>query len=435
MHREVRGIRRKFVAPSGGVAVAVIVLCAGILLGDSAAQKAGAKIETSPPVAQSSAGADAPDFSQAKPADPLNSIAFDRFYNLDYDRAIQAFQKVLDRHPDNAFAVNHLLTAVMYRELYRMGVLDPGDYADDSFLDTPHRAADPKAVAQIKSLVARAEDLEDARLKANPNDVDALYARGITRAQFATYTALVERAWISALRNAVGARKDHERVLELDPKYEDAKLVVGVHNYVMGSLPTALKMASSLVGLSGSREKGYQYLQDVARSHGENSTDARIALVLFLRRDHRYQEALETLRGLLPQYPQNVILALEEGTLLRSLHRDAEAEATYRKIWQAGRSGSYGGSHYEFAALYLGDLLRAEKDYAGAAAAYELVSEVPKGDPEVLQKANLGAGEMYDLERKRDLAVRKYETVIAANSSSRPADTARKRLKEPYRVD
>jgi hypothetical protein len=376
-----------------------------------------------------------PDFSQIRPIDSLNSSAFEHFYNLDYDRSIQAFQKVLDRHPDDPFAVNHLLTAVLYREMYRMGLLDPGDYADDSFLDAPHRPADPKAVAQIKALVEKAEDLEEARLKTNPNDIDALYARGITRAQFATYTGLVERAWISALRNAVGARKDHERVLELDPSYIDAKLVVGVHNYVLGSLPTALKVATSLVGLSGSREKGYQYLQEVAQSHGENSTDARIALVLFLRRDQRYQQALDTLRGLLPEYPQNVILALEEGSLLRSVHRDAEAEATYRKIWQSGKAGNFGSSHYELAALYLGDLLRYEKDYAGAAAAYELVSEVTKPDPEVLQKANLGAGEMYDLVRKRDLAVKKYDAVIATNSSSRPADTARKRLKDPYRVD
>ena len=377
----------------------------------------------------------APDFSQARPLDSLNATAFERVYNLDYDHAVQGFQKILERHPDDPFAVNHLLAAVMYREMYRMGLLDPGDFADDSFLEAAHKPADPKAVAQIKALVERASTLEDQRLKANPNDVDALYARGITRAQFATYTGLVERAWISALRNALGARKDHERVLELSPGYVDAKLVVGVHNYVMGSLPTGLKIATSLVGLTGSREKGFQYLEEVAQSHGENSTDARIALVLFLRRDQRYAEALEMLRGLLPQYPQNVLLALEEGSLLRSLHRDGEAEAVYRKIWQSGRSGAFGGSHYELAALYLGDLLRAEKDYAGAAAAYEMVNEIAKPDAEVLQKANLGAGEMYDLVRKRDLAVKKYDAVIAANSSSRPADTARKRLREPYRVD
>src|SRR5271156_7220619 len=53
--------------------------------------------------------------------DPLVDAAFDHFYNLDYDRAIQEFEKVLDRHPNDAFAVNHLLATILMRELYTMG--------------------------------------------------------------------------------------------------------------------------------------------------------------------------------------------------------------------------------------------------------------------------------------------------------------------------
>jgi len=370
-----------------------------------------------------------------RPADPLNATAFDRFYNLDYDRAVPDFQRVLDRHPDDPFAVNHLLSAIMFRELYRMGAMNTGEYANDSFIGLAHRPADPKIKAQIKSLADRAEKLEEDRLKANPRDVDALYARGITRAQFATYTALIERAWFSALRNAVGARHDHERVLELDPHYIDAKLVVGAHNYVMGSLPWGVKVAVSLVGLSGSKDKGIEYLYEVGRSNGENNVDARIALLLFLRREHRYGDALALLRGLIAEYPQNVLFALEEGTLLRALNQNQEAAAVYRRIWQAGRDGKYPGLHYELAALHWGDLLRSEKDYVGAGAAYELVAQAPAPDPETLQKANLGAGEMYDLQQKRDLATKKYQAVIATNASTPPADAARRHLKEPYRAE
>ncbi len=65
--------------------------------------------------------------------------------------------------------------------------------------------------------------------------------------------------------------------------------------------------------------------------------------------------------------------------------------------WQNGREGKYGTLHYELAAWGLGELLRSQKDYAGAAGAYELVSEAQSPDPETLQKANLAAGEMYDL--------------------------------------
>jgi hypothetical protein len=380
-------------------------------------------------------GSIAPSTLSFRPADPLNPTAFDRFYNLDYDRAIPDFQRVLDRHPDDPFAVNHLLTAIMFRELYRMGAMNTGEYANDSFIGQAHRPADPKVKQQIQGLVERAEKLEEQRLKANPNDVDALYARGTTRAQFATYTALIERAWFSALRNAVGARHDHEKVLALNPNYTDAKLVVGAHNYVMGSLPWGVKVAVSLVGLSGSKEKGIQYLYEVARSNGENSVDARIALLLFLRREHRYNEALTLLRGLIPEYPQNVLFALEEGSLLRSLNRDQDAANVYRKIWQDGRNGKYPGLHYETAAFYLGDVLRGQKDYADAVSAYELVAQAPQPDPETLQKANLAAGEMYDLQKKRDLATKKYEAVIAMNGATPPADAARRYLRDPYRAD
>lgn len=368
-----------------------------------------------------------------RPHDPLNLTAFNHFYNLDYDRAVQEFEQVLGRHPDDPFAVNHLLTATLFRELYRMGVLNTGEYANDSFISAPHRPADPKVKDQIKSLVDRALQLEEKRLAANPNDVEALYARGVTRAQFATYTALIERAWFSALRNAVGARRDHERVLELSPSTMEAKLIVGAHNYVVGSLPWGVKVAASMVGLGGNKEKGLEYLKACAQGNGETSIDAQILLAVFLRREHRYDEALPIVRSLVPRFPQDILLALEEGHLLRAAGRNPEAAAVYRKIWQAGKEGHYPGLHYEIAALSLGDLLRAQKDYGGAAAAYEQVGQAQQSEEETLQKANLGAGEMYDLLQKRDLALAKYQAVVAKDSTSLPAETARKRIKEAYR--
>jgi tetratricopeptide (TPR) repeat protein len=365
--------------------------------------------------------------------DLLVDAAYDHFYNMDYDRATQDFQKILDKRPDDPAAVNHLLTSVLMHELYRMGAMNTGEYANDSFIGQAHRPADPKVKEQINQLVNRAESLEEQQLKSNPNGVDALYARGVTRAQFAVYTSLVERAWFSALRNAVGARHDHERVLELSPGYLDAKLVVGTNNYVMGSLPWSVKVAVALVGLSGSKEKGLQYLREVAAGSSENAVDAKVVLSLFLRREHNYDEARGIMHDLAARYPRNYLFPLEEANLLRSSGHDSEAVAAYRKVWQNGREGRYGPLHYETAAWGLGELLRNQKDYANAAAAYELVNQFPNPDPEVQQKANLAAGEMYDLLQKRDLAMKKYETVLAENGSTPPAEQARKHIREAYR--
>ena len=375
-------------------------------------------------------------FAQSKltfrPADPLNPAAFQHFYDMYYEKAIQEFTLISQRHPDDPDAVNHLLTAVLFQELDRIGALNAGDYSSDSFINAKHRPADPKTCNEIKQLLSKAEAMEDKRLQANPKDVAALYSRGVTRAQFATYTALIEHAWFSALRNAVGARRDHEKVLELDPKNTDAKLIVGAHNYVIGSLPWGVKAATTVVGLGGNKEKGLQYLHEAAEGNSETSIDAKVILVVFLRREGRLDESLQILRTLIPQYPHNVLFAIEEGNLLRSKRQDREAEAVYRRVWDEGRAGKYSGLHYELAATALGDLLRSEKNYEGAAAAYDLVSQVQKPEPEIAQKAAVGAGEMYDLLHKRDVAVKRYEAAVAVDGNSDLGQTAKKRMKDPY---
>ena len=194
-----------------------------------------------------------------------------------------------------------------------------------------------------------------------------------------------------------------------------------------------MKATAFTVGLGGNKDKGLEYLKDCAQGSGETSIDAQILLAVFLRREHRYNEALPIVRSLVPRFPQDVLLALEEGHLLRAAGRNQEAAAVYGKVWQAGKDGKYPGLHYEIAALSLGDLLRSEKNYAGAATAYELVGQAPQPDSEVLQKANLSAGEMYDLLQKRDMAMAKYQAVVAKDGGSASADIARKRMKEAYR--
>ena len=367
------------------------------------------------------------------PHDPETRVAFDYFYNMEFDRATQEFEKILEKHPNDPFSVNHLLTAVLMHDLYDTGAMNTGDYANDSFIGRAPRPTDGKIKDRIKELVHRAQTLEEKQLKANPADVNALYCRGVTRAQFAVYTGLIERAWFSALRNAVGARHDHERVLELDPSYSDAKLAVGTHNYVVGNLAWSVKVAAALAGLSGSKDKGLTYLRDVANSDGENSVDAKVILTLFLRRERQYDEAIGYMQELTVKYPGNHLFPTEVANLERSAGRLSEAEAEYRKVWQNGREGKYGKLHYELAAWGLGELLRSKKDLAGAAAAYELVNEAPNPDPDIRQKANLAAGEMYDLLQKRDLAMKAYEAVLTGRADSGQADQARRHMKEAYR--
>lgn len=385
-------------------------------------------------IAGSTAPLHAASITGPPPQDALTRSGFEHYYDLDYDGAVSDFEKELKAHPDDPFAVNHLLSAVFYRELYRVGALDTGLYSNNSFLVKKKFPFDPKVSAEVNQLTDRALLLSAQQLAKDPKDVQALYARGLSRALRAEYMGLVDKAWFPALRNAIGARRDHEEVLKLAPDYADAKTIVGVHNYVAGSLPWAVKAAASLVALNGNKQKGIQYLYDAANAGGETSLDARIALALFLRREQRFADALAVVRGLTATHPRNYLFALEEANILKDAGRGPESVAAYRNVLALGRQGNvYFHPHLELAAFGLGEALRGQHDYAGAAEAYESVRESPTADSDLLEKANLAAGEMYDVLHQREQAVKKYQAVIMANAASPSAEIARRYLKEPYR--
>ena len=93
----------------------------------------------------------------------------------------------------------------------------------------------PETEKRFLGEIQRALDLEQARLGLNPNDTAALYAMGITYGLRANYFFLVKKAWRDSLRDATTARKLHNRVSELDPSNVDARLVQGLHDYIVGS--------------------------------------------------------------------------------------------------------------------------------------------------------------------------------------------------------
>ncbi len=365
-------------------------------------------------------------------SDPLTRTAFEHFYDLEYDAAVTDFEKVLRAHPDDVFAVNHQLNAVMYRELYRVGALDTGLYASNNFLAKKKFDFDPKVKQQVTELTARALTLSEQKLKANGNDPQAYYTRGITRGMRATYLALVDKSWFAALRSAIAARHDMEKVLELTPDFPDAKTIVGVHNYVAGSLPWAVKVAVSVVGLSGSKRKGFDYLYAAANGGGETAVDAKIALVLFLRREQRFDEALKVVRTLTAAHPKNSLFAMEEGNILNAGGHGSDAITVFRGVLERGKQGYYKDPHLELAAYALGEALRGQKRNPEAVEAYEMVRSFPHRDPALLQKASLAAGEVYDLEHKREQAVASYNAVISADGASPEAEQAKRFLRQPY---
>jgi len=368
--------------------------------------------------------------------DAATRKGFDYFNNLEYDKALKEFQVALKLHPDDPYAINHLLAGIIFQELYRIGALDTEAYASESFVSRKNlQPLDLKVQQQVKQLSDQALALEQSQLEQNPNSTDALYARAVTRGLRATYMGMAQHAWISALRTAVAARHDDERVLELDPNFVDAKNLVGIHLYVIGSLSFPVKVAAAMTGISGNRQKGLDYLREVA-AHGtpDVASDAKVALALFLRREQKYAEAIQVVGQLQQEYPKNFLVAAEYAHLLNAAGHGQAAIAAYRKVVDNCRASIYAVCQIAIPAYGLGEALRGQREYEPAAQAYDLAAATSP-DPEFRQKAMLAAGEMYDVLKKRDEALSKYRAVVEANSGSGQADMARQYMKQAYKTN
>ncbi len=367
--------------------------------------------------------------------DPLVRDAFEHFYNLDYPGAVARFERFHEEHPGDPHATALLLNAVIFQELYRLDLLDTTFYANYGFLSGKHATdEDPKTRDRIFALADEAVREADWRINRNPRDIDALYARGWARSLRCAYMAMVERGFSGGFRLAMKARDDEAKVLQLDPQYVDAKLVVGVYEYVVGALPWPFKLLIGFAGVTGSKSRGMELLHDAGARGVITSVESRTVITLFLRREGKYKEAIQVVRGLEAQYPHDYLFRLEEANLRKDDGEGMAAVESYRSVLaDAARPGYFADARLELADFGLADALRGQRHYAEAALAYERAAGTHGVGRELKVRSLLAAGECRDLTGDRHHAEADYQAAIATAPNTSRAETARKRMQSPYR--
>lgn len=368
--------------------------------------------------------------------EPLVREAFQSFYNMDYTGALQHFDRVQAEHPNDPIATDYILYVTVFQELFRQDLLDTTFYANDGFLTGKHTVTeDPKVRDRVKSLANKAVGQADEELKGNPNDVNALFARGWARSLEAVYEAMVERAFGSALKLALGAKNDHEKVLRLSPNYVDANMVVGVYEYVIGALPFAFKLLIGFAGIHGSKPAGLAELRDSASRGVITSVESRTLLAFFLRREGKYQQAIAINKTQVVEYPRDFLFSLEQANLAKDAGQGMRAVALYRGLVRdAQRPGYFASAHVELAFFGLGDSLRGQKLYPEAVEAYKEGAYQRTTSLELRRRCLLAAGEVYDLMNQYGNARQMYQEVLDAGANTTQGELARKYMDKPLHV-
>jgi tetratricopeptide (TPR) repeat protein len=366
--------------------------------------------------------------------DPLVKQAYARFYLLDFPGAVEPLERFHAQHPGDPQPTVLLLDALLFQELYRLDLLDTTFYANDGFLSGKHATQeDPTMRDRILGLADEAVREADWRIGKNPNDIDALYARGWARALKCTYVAMVQRGFGAGFRLATKAKEDEMRVLQLDPDYVDAKLITGVYEYVVGALPLPFKFLIGFAGITGSKSKGMEMLHDAANRGVMSSAEAGTVIALFLRREAKYKEAIGIVNTLNTRYPHNYLFRLEEANLRKDDGEGMGAVNAYRGIVaDAAKPGYFASARLELTYFGLGDALRGQRLYKDAAEAYEQTASTIHVGLELKIRSLVAAGQCRDMNNERQLAIRDYQAAIDAGPNTSRADTARKYLRSPY---
>ena len=296
----------------------------------------------------------------ASPSSQWEAAGFDHFYSLEYDPAIENFQKLRDAQPSDPSAYNHLASGYFYRQLLLAGSLE-GEFFTDRNLFSRLKKIQPDPLLKKKFWEANntAIRLCDQRLKRNKSDQEALYHCGVSYSDRAAYLGLVERAKFETLASARKANAYHVQLQRLNPQFYDAYLVTGVYEYIMGSLPGSLKFLLFLAGFIGDQQRGIHSVEIAAQQGSRSRQDAKILLALIYRREKRYAESQRILSELAEAYPRNYIFPLEIASVYQKAGEEKEAVRTYEQMLDDAQRGKAGYAaapiarvHYALGELY-----------------------------------------------------------------------------------
>ncbi|HEX8852305.1 MAG TPA: hypothetical protein VF754_02400, partial [Pyrinomonadaceae bacterium] len=323
----------------------------------AAARRDGPRTEKEASTAATAAATPAPAATAARMSDDerrrfdaLRNEGFEALYNLDYEGARRRFRELVRLYPDHPAGSQFLAASLWLKALNESRRLQSSLYNTEGFYEKTEEKADPKVVAEFRELTKQAKTLAEARVKRDPKDVEALYFLGATEGLKAAFAGAVERSFMSALRNGSDSVDRHRDVLKLDPTFHDAEITIGMYDYVVSKLPLPVKIMAAIGGIRGSKKRGLETLERVAREGRWAQDDAKVLLIALYKREKRYTDALRVARDLAAKYPRNYLFRLEAADALvaqaaveRQTNREAaaqserEAFAVFESLLQAER--------------------------------------------------------------------------------------------------
>lgn len=374
--------------------------------------------------------------TSADDAKHIYEAATNALYNLDFNTAEHGFETLTHDYPDNPDYWNALASAIWVRITFNQQKLNIESFSGRSLGTRDSKdTVNPGDEKRLRETAGIAIQKAEAILKKNPNDVRALYAKGISQGTLAAFEATVKRSYMSAHGKAKEAHDLHQQVLKLDPTFDDAQLGVGAYDYVVGVLPGVVRVVLSPFGVrSAGKDIGIQELEAVAAKGKIASTDAKMILVVVYTREKRYEEALRLLEELHSRYPRNFPFELATASLYGKMQKWDDSERVYEQILGKIHSSTDGYERLRRArvlsVLGMNDINNHQSEKATGA--FQQVLSTNDATANEKGRAHLWLGKLFDSKGDRTQALEHYEALQALDCNPELKAEAQRYKRHPF---
>jgi hypothetical protein len=249
-----------------------------------------------------------------KPAVPPTNLerGYLQMYNLDFSAAHDTFHGYQQARPDDPVGYVSNAAAYLFSEFDRLHILEADLFTDDQKFEHRSKLAPDQTVkAAFESELSKSDAAASKLLAQKPDDANALFAQVLANGLRGDYTALIEKRNIASLGYMKTSRTIAQKLLIVDPTCYDAYLAVGVENYLLGSNSAPVRWVLRMAGSETDKTEGLQRLQLAADKGHYLAPFARLLLAVAALRDKDRPTARVLLAGLVKEFPNNQLYAVE----------------------------------------------------------------------------------------------------------------------------
>lgn len=354
-------------------------------------------------------------------ADQAARTGVRHIYNLEFDSARAEFEKVIVAYPKHP--VGYFLDAMV--DWWQIVT----DFRSKNTIDA-------RFLSKIDKVIA----VSDAILAENSNDIVGLFFKGGIIGFRGRYYVLRDE-WLKAASDGKTALDIVMKCAEIAPGNRDVLLGTGLYHYFAAAVPERypyLKPALSFLP-PGDKKAGIEELRIAGKQARYANVEAKVVLMqLFYGFERNYVEAMTIAEDLVKDFPKNSYFKAYLARCYVQVGNYEKMETLWRDILLACMDKKVGYDYVTAreAMYYIGLALKNRGQYETALQYFykcdEFCRKLDQKPSGWMIMLNNHLGNIYDLQNKRDLAVKQYNKVLSWEDYYDSHKYAKQFLQRPY---